>query len=60
MSYDCFYQTPEQWIRIGNLVIDLNSLKEGFLDTERRRQEIWDYLQYRESLVSWPPLQRQT
>ncbi len=59
MSYDYLYQTYDQWIRVENLVIDLNSLKEGFLDKERRRQEIWDYIKYRESLVFWPSLQRQ-
>ncbi len=44
MDCDDFYQSCEQWIRVGNLVIDANSLKMGFVDTERGRQEIWDYL----------------
>jgi hypothetical protein len=35
-------------------MIDVSSLENDFLETVRRRQEIWDYIEYRESLVKWP------
>jgi hypothetical protein len=36
------------------LVMDLSSLDKRFREMEPYRQEIWDYLHYRESLVKWP------
>ena len=42
-------------VKSGDLVIDLSSLHNGFqTEAKRYRQEIWDYIQYRESLVKWP------
>jgi hypothetical protein len=43
-----------KWIKSGGLMIDVSSLENDFLETVRRRQEIWDYIEYRESLVKWP------
>jgi len=48
-------QTDQNLIKSGNLIVDLSSLQNGFQkDVKRYRQEIWDYIQYRESLVRWP------
>jgi hypothetical protein len=44
----------EHWIKAGSLTIDLPSMGKGFQEPERYRQDIWDYIQYRESLVKWP------
>ncbi len=47
-------QDNERWTKTNHLFIDLPSMEEGFLQTKRDRQEIWDYVLYRESLVKWP------
>jgi len=44
----------ERWKKANHLFIDLFSMEEGFLQTKRYRQEIWDYVLYREGLVNWP------
>jgi hypothetical protein len=53
---DNFVNQPnKKLIKLGDLVIDLSSFENGFKNKEKRyRQEIWDYVQYRESLVRWP------
>jgi hypothetical protein len=43
-----------RWIKVGDLIVDLSSLEKGFQKEERSRKEIWDYIQYRESLLKWP------
>jgi hypothetical protein len=43
-----------RWIKAGDLIVDLSSMEKGFQDEGKRRQEIWDYIQYRESLLTWP------
>jgi hypothetical protein len=47
-------QTNQEWIKAGSILVDLSSMEKSFLETVKRRQEIWDYIQYRESLVRWP------
>jgi hypothetical protein len=47
-------QNHERWIKAGGLIVDLPSMGKGFQDIERCHQDIWDYIQYRESLVKWP------
>ena len=42
----------EQWIKADGLMIDLPSMGKGFREMKRYRREIWDYIQYRESLVA--------
>jgi hypothetical protein len=55
MDEDHLNQTNEKWIKSGDLIIDLSSFQNGFQkEVKRYRQEIWDYMQYRESLVRWP------
>ena len=47
-------QNNEHWIKAGSLMIDLARMGKDFQETERYPQEIWDYIQYRESLAKWP------
>jgi hypothetical protein len=55
MDKDLLNQTNQKWIKSGDLIVDLSSFRNGFQKEEKRyRQEIWDYIQYRESLVRWP------
>jgi hypothetical protein len=45
-------QPHQEWIKSGDLMVDLSSFQNGFHKKEKRyRQEIWDPIQYRESLV---------
>jgi hypothetical protein len=55
MDKDFLNQTNRKWTKSGDLIVDLASFENGFQKEEKRyRQEIWDYVQYRESLVKWP------
>jgi hypothetical protein len=55
MDEDLLNQINEKWMKPGDLIIDLSSFQNGFQkEMKRYRQEIWDYIQYRESLVRWP------
>ena len=55
MDKDLLNQMDQKWIKSGDLVVDLSSFRNGFQKEEKRyQQEIWDYIQYRESLVRWP------
>ena len=49
-------QNNERWMKVGGLIVDLISMAKGFQGIERCRQDIWDYIQYRESLVTWPAM----
>ena len=51
-----FDQTNHKLIKSSDLIIDLSSMEKGFLEMERCRQEIWNYIQYRESLLKWPSI----
>ena len=55
MDKDLFNQTNQKWIKSGDLIIDLSNFQNGFQKDEKRYcQEIWEYIQYQESLVRWP------
>ncbi len=54
MDDDCIGGPGERWARVGNLIVDLCSLEKGFREMEKYRQEIWEYVKYRESLILWP------
>ena len=57
MDKDLLNQTKQKWIKSGDLIVDLSSFDNGFQKEEKRYlQEMWDYTQYRESLVRWPLL----
>jgi len=48
-------QRNQRLIKSRDLIVDLSSLQNGFQkEVKRYRQEIWDYIQYRESLARWP------
>ena len=49
-----FFHVNGRWIKVGDLIVDLSSMEKGFQDEEKRRQEIWDYIPYRETLLKWP------
>jgi len=44
-------QNNPKLARSGNLLVDLESMEKGFFEVKRYRQEIWDYIEYREGLV---------
>ena len=55
MNKDLLNQTSRKWIKSGDLIVDLSSFENGFQKEEKRfRQEIWEHIQYRETLVRWP------
>jgi hypothetical protein len=55
MDKELLNQTNRKWTKSGDLIVDLSSFENGFQkEAKRYRQEIWDYIQYRESLVRWP------
>lgn len=55
MNKDRTDPTDQTLIKSGDLVVDVSSLQNGFQkEVKKYRQEIWDYIQYRESLVKWP------
>ena len=56
MDDDLLNQPNQELIKSGDLIVDLSSFQNGFQwQVKKYRQEIWDYVQYRESLVKWPP-----
>jgi len=54
MNHDFVQFINGRWIKVGDLIVDLSSFEKGFQKEERSRKEIWDYIQYRESLLKWP------
>ena len=55
MNKDRTDRADQRLVKSGDLVVDISSLQNGFQkEVKRYRQEIWDYIQYRESLVKWP------
>lgn len=57
MDDNSIHRTDDKLIKAGSLLLDMSSFESGFhlrLEREKYRKEIWDYLQYRESLLKWP------
>jgi hypothetical protein len=52
-------QNNPKLVRSGSLIVDLSSMEKGLLEKKRYRQEVWEYIEYRESLVKWPRLNEQ-
>ena len=52
-------QDHSNWAIAGKLLVDLASMEKGFFEVKRYRQEIWDYIEYREGLVKWPSMNEQ-
>ncbi len=59
MDKDLNCQNVKNWGMAGNLLVDLASMEKGFFEVKRYRQEIWEYIEYRESLVKWPSMNEQ-
>ena len=59
MDDHLFDQTNQELIKSGDLIIDLPSMEKGYREEERRRQEIWNYIQYRESLLKWSSMNKE-
>ncbi len=56
MDDDLMNQSNQPLIKSGHLIVDVSSSENGFEKEKKKyRQEMWDYVQYRESLVRWPP-----
>jgi len=36
-------ESLRNWIKVGNLLVDLCSLELGFKEMERSRRDVWDY-----------------
>lgn len=54
-------QDHRNWAISDKLLVDLSSMENGFRVEEKRyRQEIWDYIEYREGLVKWPSMNEYT
>jgi len=49
-------QNGPKLVRSGSLIVDLSSMEKGLLEKKRYRQEVWEYIEYRESLVKWPTM----
>ena len=45
----------EKWTKSGNLLVDLWSLETGFKDVEKNRRDVWDYIEWRETVLVGPP-----
>jgi len=52
-------QNDNEWIKAGSLIVDLPSMEKGLLEKKRCGQEVWEYIEYRESLIKWPQLNEQ-
>ena len=55
MNVDSLSKGYAKWIKAGDLLIDLNSLESGFRDSERDRRDIWDFIEWRETVLTGPP-----
>ncbi len=55
MHNDLMNPSNRPLLKSGHLIVDVSSFQNGFQkEPKKYRQEIWDYIQYRESLVRWP------
>ncbi|MBM4324738.1 MAG: hypothetical protein FJ115_14350 [Deltaproteobacteria bacterium] len=52
-------QNNPKLVRSDSLIVDLSSMEEGLLEKKRYQQEVWEYIEYRESLIKWPPMNEQ-
>jgi hypothetical protein len=43
-----------KWIKVGNLLVDLWSMEAGFKNAEKIRRDIWDYIEWRETVLAGP------
>jgi len=55
MNKDIIDQFHEKWVKVSHLLVDLSSLEIGFKDMEKDRRAIWDYIEWRETVLVGPP-----
>ncbi len=55
MNMDLIDKAFEKWIKTGNLLVDLWSMETGFRDVEKSRRDVWDYIEWRETVLVGPP-----
>ncbi len=44
-----------KWVKAGDLLVDLSSMEAGFKDVEKSRRAIWDYIEWRETVLVVSP-----
>ena len=44
-----------EWVKAGNLLVDLWSMETGFKNVEKNRRDIWDYIEWRETVLEGAP-----
>jgi len=44
-----------RWVRVGPFLENLSSLEAGFKDREKNRRGIWDYIEWRETVLVGSP-----
>jgi len=55
MNMDFIDKVYGKWIKVGNLLVDLWSMETGFKNAEKNRRDIWDYIEWRETVLVGPP-----
>ncbi len=55
MNINCLDRVFENWVRVGNLLIDLYGLEMGLKEAERSWRDIWDYIEWRKTVLLGPP-----
>ena len=55
MNMDIIDKFYGKWVKAGDLLVDLSSLETGFKDVEKNRRAIWDYIEWRETVLLGSP-----
>ena len=55
MNTDIIYKFYGMWVKAGPLLVDLSSMEAGFRDVEKNRRAIWDYIEWRETVLVGSP-----
>ena len=55
MNPDVVENVYGQWVKVGALLVDLSSMEAGFRNFDRDRRDIWDYIEWRETVLAGPP-----
>jgi len=55
MNMDIIGNVNEKWVKASHLLVDLSSMEMGFKDMEKDRRAIWDYIEWRETVLVGPP-----
>jgi hypothetical protein len=55
MNLDIIDKFYGKWIKAGHLLVDLSSMETGFNAVEKNRRAIWDYIEWRETVLVGSP-----